>query len=106
MVETQKPTDAEAVKEKIENGEVNVQKQKRQRRQRKPAEEKPAEQKPVEQKPVFPSKAYVNPWGFVHLSRNVIEAFGVPQSGDEKKPYAKTELSVDMQNGALVIRKV
>lgn len=105
MVEGQNPADSEAVKTKIESGEVKVPEKKRQRRQKKNAEQKPVEEKPVE-KPVFPSKAYVNPWGFVHLSRNVVEAFGVAQSGDEKKPYVKTELTVDFKDGALVIRKI
>lgn len=46
----------------------------------------------------FPVKAFVNKWGFIHLSKEVIEAFGVGK--DEKTP-----ITIDLQDNALIIRK-
>jgi len=60
----------------------------------------------VEPKPAaFPSEEFVNPWGFVHLSREALEAFGVKKTGDAKKPYEKTNVTIDLQEGALIIKK-
>ena len=50
------------------------------------------------QKPVFPATEFVNPWGFIHLSQKVTEAFGAHKG-------QKTPITIDLQEGALVIRK-
>ena len=57
------------------------------------------------QKPVFPATEFVNPWGFIRLSRNVLEAFGVNHTSDVKKPYEKTNVTINLQEGALVIKR-
>ena len=46
----------------------------------------------------FPVKAFVNPWGFIHLSKEVLEAFGVEKG-------KKTDVTIDMNEGSLIIRK-
>jgi hypothetical protein len=74
-------------------------------RERKPKNNKPtqtAEPKPA----IFPAKEFVNQWGFIHLSREALEAFGVNRTNDNKKPYEKTNITIDLQQGALIIKKV
>jgi hypothetical protein len=61
-----------------------------------------AEPKPA----TFPAKEFVNQWGFIHLSREALTAFGFSRTSDNKKPYEKTNITIDMQEGAFVIRKV
>ena len=46
----------------------------------------------------FPVKAFVNPWGFIHLSKEVLEAFCVGK-GD------KTPITIDIKDGDLIISK-
>ena len=49
-------------------------------------------------KPIFPAKSTVNAYGFIHLSNGVAEAFGVSRG-------KKTPITIDLNEGALVIRK-
>lgn len=46
----------------------------------------------------FPVKAAVNAYGFIHLRNGVAEAFGVPKG-------QKIPISIDLNEGALIIRK-
>lgn len=46
----------------------------------------------------FPVKSFVNPWGFVHLGKDVQSAFGVNKG-------EKTTVTIDMQENALIVRK-
>ena len=48
---------------------------------------------------IFPAEGFVNPWGFVRLNGKVAEAFGVIKG-------QKTPITIDLQEGALVIKKV
>ena len=61
---------------------------------------KSAEKKSEAQKEtlVFPAKGMVNAYGFLHLSNGVAHAFGVPRG-------KKTPITIDFQEGALVIKK-
>jgi hypothetical protein len=55
--------------------------------------------KPVETaKPVFPAEGFVNPWGFIHLSNGVATAFGANKG-------TKTAITIDLQDGALIVKK-
>jgi len=47
----------------------------------------------------FPAEGFVNPWGFVRLNSKVAEAFGAIKG-------QKTPITIDLQEGALVIKKV
>jgi len=49
--------------------------------------------------PTFPIEAFVNPWGFIHLNSKVAEAFGATKG-------QKTPITIDLQKGALIIKKV
>ena len=53
----------------------------------------------------FPVKEFVNQWGFIHLNREALEAFGVKKTGDAKKPYEKTNLTIDLLEGTLILKK-
>lgn len=55
---------------------------------------KAKEPKPAE----FPLKGFVNPQGFIYLSKEILEAFGAPKG-------KKTAVIVDFNNGALIIAK-
>ena len=80
--------------------EVKEEKTKRQRKKR----EQPTQT--VESKPAaFPTEEFVNQWGFIQLSREALASFGVKKTGDVKKPYEKTNVTIDMQEGALIIKK-
>jgi hypothetical protein len=46
----------------------------------------------------FPVKAFVNKWGFIHLDKDIISAFGVNKG-------EKTPITIDMQDNALIVRK-
>jgi hypothetical protein len=46
----------------------------------------------------FPIEAFVNKWGFIHLSKDVLSGFGLTK-GD------KTPITIDMQNDTLMIQK-
>ena len=58
---------------------------------------KPKEQS-VEPQSVFPHEGFVNPYGFIHLSNGVAEAFGA-------KKDVKTTISIDFKEGNLIISK-
>lgn len=64
--------------------------------------QEPKKKTRAKSKVAFPVKAFVNPWGFIHLSKEVIEAFGVNISKDEKK---SAPITIDMNEGSLIIRK-
>jgi len=49
--------------------------------------------------PTFPAEGFVNPWGFIRLNSKVAEAFGAIKG-------QKTPITIDLQEGALVIKKV
>jgi hypothetical protein len=64
---------------------------------RKPKAEEPTQ--PIEPKSmVLPVKGFVNAYGFIHLNGNLLEAFG----GEKGK---KTPITIDLKEGALIIRK-
>jgi len=46
----------------------------------------------------FPAEGFVNPWGFIHLNSKVAEAFGATKG-------QKTPITIDLQKGALIIKK-
>jgi len=46
----------------------------------------------------FPAEGFVNKWGFIHLKGKVSEAFGAIKG-------QKTPITIDLQEGALVIKK-
>ena len=46
----------------------------------------------------FPAEGFVNKWGFIHLKGKVAEAFGATKG-------QKTPITIDLQEGALVIKK-
>jgi len=46
----------------------------------------------------FPAEGMVNAYGFLHLSNGVAEAFGAARG-------KKTPVTIDFENGALVVRK-
>ncbi len=50
-------------------------------------------------KVAFPVKAAINKWGFIHLSRDAVEAFGATKG-------EKTPITIDLHEGTLVIKKV
>ena len=54
--------------------------------------------KSEEKKATFPVKAFVNPWGFIHLKADVLAAFGAPKR-------QKTPITIDFKEGTLIIRK-
>jgi len=81
--------------------EVKDEKPKRERKQK----PKQATQTVDPKSATFPVEEFINPWGFIRLSRNVLEAFGVNRTSDVKKPYEKTSVTIDLQEGALVIKK-
>ena len=47
----------------------------------------------------FPAEGFVNKWGFIHLNSKVAEAFGAIKR-------QKTPITIDLQEGALIIKKV
>lgn len=47
----------------------------------------------------FLAEGFVNRWGFIHLNSKVAEAFGAIKG-------QKTPITIDLQEGALVIKKV
>jgi hypothetical protein len=49
--------------------------------------------------PEFPVETFVNAYGFIRLNAKVLEAFGA-----EKKK--KTNVTIDLQDNALIVRKV
>jgi len=75
--------------------EVEEKKPKRQKRQKTKQPTQTVEPKSA----TFPVEGFVNSWGFVRLSQKVTEAFGA-QKGQ------KTPITIDPQEGALVIKKV
>jgi hypothetical protein len=46
----------------------------------------------------FPVKAFVNKWGFIHLDKDIISAFGVNKG-------EKTSITIDIQGDSLIIQK-
>ena len=60
---------------------------------------KKAAKKTEEPTPTFPAETFVNPWGFIHLNSKVAEAFGAIKG-------QKTPITIHLQEGALIIRKV
>jgi len=60
---------------------------------------KPKEQSPVELQGIFPHEGFVNPYGFIHLSGKVAEAFGALKG-------TKTTISIDFKEGNMIISKV
>jgi len=46
----------------------------------------------------FPTEGFVNAYGFIRLNGKVAEAFGVEKG-------KKTNVTIDMNDGALIIRK-
>jgi len=54
--------------------------------------------KTEEPTPTFPAEGFVNPWGFIHLNSKVAEAFGATK-------VQKTPITIELQEGALVIKK-
>jgi len=81
--------------------EVKEEKPKRERGQKSKQPTQTVEPKSA----TFPVEEFINQWGFIHLSREALEAFGVKKTGDIKKPYEKTSITIDLQEGALVIKK-
>lgn len=67
------------------------------------SEEKSSKKKVVtkteEPTPTFPAEGFVNPWGFIRLNSKVAEAFGAIKG-------QKTPITIDLQEGVLVIKKV
>ena len=66
------------------------------------SEEKSSQKKIVTKKEpalTFPANGFVNRWGFIHLKGKVAEAFGAIKG-------QKTPITIDLQEGALVIKKV
>jgi hypothetical protein len=62
---------------------------------KKPKKEKKAkEPKQAE----FPVKGFINAYGFIHLPKSILSAFGLGK-GD------KTSITIDLQDNALIIRK-
>jgi len=47
----------------------------------------------------FPVEGTINAYGFIHLNTDLMEAFGISKG-------AKTPISIDFKDGALIIRKV
>ena len=56
-------------------------------------------QKPKVKEPKFPIEAFVNPLGFIYLSKEILSTFGVAKG-------QKTPITVDIQDNSLIIRKV
>jgi len=54
--------------------------------------------KTEETTPTFSAEGFVNPWGFIRLNSKVAEAFGATKG-------QKTPITIDLQEGALVIKK-
>ena len=54
--------------------------------------------KTAEPAPAFPAEGFVNPWGFIHLNSKVAEAFGATKG-------QKTPITIDLQEGTLIIKK-
>jgi len=80
---------------------VKDEKSKRERKQNRKQSTQTVEPKSA----AFPVEEFINPWGFIRLNRNVLEAFGVNHTSDVKKPYEKTNITIDLQEGALVVKK-
>jgi hypothetical protein len=59
---------------------------------------KKTEKKIEENKATFPAQTFVNQWGFIHLSPKAIEAFGATKG-------QKTPITIDLSEGALIIKK-
>jgi hypothetical protein len=68
------------------------------KKERKSKKAKKTQEPKVEQKPTFPVEGFVNPWGFIHLKKNVVEAFGATMG-------QKTAITIDLQEGTLVVKK-
>ncbi len=63
------------------------------------AKKKTVEKKTKENSKVaFPAQAFINRWGFIHLNQGAVEAFGAVKG-------QKTPITVDLKEGALVIKK-
>jgi len=68
------------------------------KRQRKSAVQKEGKAYTEADKPIFPVKSFVNAYGFILLKNGVREAFGA-------KKDVKTPITIDFNEGALIIRK-
>jgi len=74
--------------------ETKEEKPKRQRKQKPKQSTQTVESKSA----TFPVEGFVNSWGFIRLSQRVAEAFGTLQG-------QKTPITIDLQEGALIIKK-
>ena len=52
-------------------------------------------------KPVFPLEAFINKYGFIHITNGVAQAFGI--TGYQKQ--RNVPITIDFKEGALIIRK-
>jgi len=86
----------QTVQSEVKEGKHKLERKHKHKQPTQTAEPKPA---------TFPAEEFVNQWGFIHLSREALEAFGVRKTGDVKKPYEKTNVTIDLQEGALIIKK-
>jgi len=106
-----RPTDTGAINGKIKNGKVKVAGRKVKGKPSKSttaanggaahlkgveAEERKLAKKP--EKPTFPAEGMINAYGFIHLNNDVAEAFDAPKG-------RKTEITIDLKDGKLVISK-
>lgn len=63
------------------------------------SEEKSSKKKAAKEPTLtFTAEGFVNKWGFIHLNSKVAEAFGATKG-------QKTPITIDLQEGALVIKK-
>lgn len=91
---TKKTHLVEASPVKDEKFEATVPEEQPKKRQKKTKEAKTVEPKTQ----TFPVKGTVNAYGFIHLSNGIASAFGAPKG-------TKTPIIIDLQEGALIIRK-
>ena len=64
----------------------------------KPKVKEKAKVEPQPKTQTFPAKGAVNAYGFIHLSNGIAEAFGVFRG-------QKTPITIDLQEGVLIIKK-
>jgi len=50
-------------------------------------------------KVAFPVEGTINKWGFIHLSQRAVEAFGAVKG-------QRTPITIDLHEGALIIKKI
>lgn len=106
------PTDKPAIEEKIENGEVKVQggsvkvpmPEKTEKALKKKAKkngttsDKVAEEIIKENLNENKFEGFINPYGFLHLGKKLIEKFGA-------KVGEKTDVTIELQGDTLIIKR-